>query len=268
MLIAFNGTGNKDEDNNDFDTNVTKIVEAYTGLTYYQDGVGSGGWFDRFLGGITGWGGKKRVKKAVKYLENKSPSIVIDVVGFSRGSALAIDFCNRIDKLGYQVRCLMLFDTVASFGFAGNNINIGYDLGAPENVEHVFHAMSLDERRVLFPLTRVKGGVEVWFRGFHSDIGGGNGNIGLNAIPLTWMLERGITVGLPFVKGGVLEQKKHCYVDAPCSKPFDLHPNDMRLVKISDIVHESVKVRDDVCEGFPANNPTQIKEFDKDGELK
>ena len=56
----------------------------------------------------------------------------------------------------------------------------------PPNVQHCYHAMALDECRAFFQLTRLAGTgvneagrlVEVWFRGVHSDIGGGNGNFG------------------------------------------------------------------------------------------
>ena len=56
------------------------------------------------------------------------------------------------------------------------------------NVKCCRHAMAMDESRALFPLARLcdKDGqhddrlVELWFRGVHSDVGGGNGNRGLN----------------------------------------------------------------------------------------
>jgi len=195
VLVAFNGTGNKDEDDNDFDTNVTKMVEAYIGDVYYQDGVGTGGWLDKLLGGLCGFGGRGRVKNTIKYVVKNDPDI-IDVVGFSRGAALAVDFCNKVGELGYKVRCLMVYDVVASFGLAGNDINIGYDLGCPTNVKYMYHAMSLDEQRECFPLTRLTGAKEVWFSGYHSDIGGGNGNVGLNSIPLSWMFKNGCQAGV------------------------------------------------------------------------
>ena len=65
--------------------------------------------------------------------------------------------------------------------------------------------MAMDESRKLFPLTRLcaKDGshddrlVEAWFRGVHSDIGGGNGNRGLNWIALHWMFMNAVRTGLP-----------------------------------------------------------------------
>lgn len=256
MLIAFNGTGNKDEDDNALDTNVVKVWEAYLGDVFYQDGVGTGGWLDTALGGLFGYGGKAKVKKAISYLAgNITPCEEIDVVGFSRGAALAIDFCNEIEKLGYSVRALMLFDTVASFGLAGNDINIGYDLSPPKNTKQVLHAMSLDERRTLFPLTRIVGAEEVWFRGFHSDVGGGNGNTGLGSIPLSWMLKRGIAAGVPFSGPSLVQAHDLANPSARCSKPADLIPGTMRLIRFLDKVHPTVAPRQWACTGFPANNP-------------
>jgi hypothetical protein len=65
--------------------------------------------------------------------------------------------------------------------------------------------MAMDESRALFPLTRLCGKdgahgerlVELWFRGVHSDIGGGNGNRGLNWIALNWMFLNALRAGLP-----------------------------------------------------------------------
>ena len=59
---------------------------------------------------------------------------------------------------------------------------------SPRVIDAVRHAMALDERRQSFSVTRIKGAYEVWFRGAHSDVGGGNGNAGLNAIAAAWML--------------------------------------------------------------------------------
>ena len=37
----------------------------------------------------------------------------------------------------------------------------------------------------------------MWFRGVHSDVGGGNGNRGLNDITLKWMMSKARAAGLP-----------------------------------------------------------------------
>ena len=43
----------------------------------------------------------------------------------------------------------------------------------------------------------MRGGCEVWFRGVHSDVGGGNDNHALNDITLRWMLRKAIATFRP-----------------------------------------------------------------------
>ena len=64
-------------------------------------------------------------------------------------------------------------------------------------VDVCYHGLALDEGLATLPLTRPSASpanddadapwrlFEVWFRGAHSDIGGGNGNTGLSTITLT-----------------------------------------------------------------------------------
>jgi hypothetical protein len=66
------------------------------------------------------------------------------------------------------------------------------------NLQYCFHAMALDERRPSFINTRLPGACEVWFRGVHSDVGGGNGNRPLNDAALRWMMCKAKAAGLPF----------------------------------------------------------------------
>jgi hypothetical protein len=71
--------------------------------------------------------------------------------------------------------------------------------------------MALDESRALFQLTRLSPEnapapawlQEVWFKGVHSDVGGGNGNPGLNSISLNWMYEKAKLHGLPIIEKAV-----------------------------------------------------------------
>src|SRR5207247_985299 len=62
---------------------------------------------------------------------------------------------------------------------------------------------ALDERRPSFLPTRLNGACEVWFRGVHSDIGGGNGNRGLNDITLKWMMSKAKGAGLPITDADI-----------------------------------------------------------------
>ncbi|MCC7243308.1 MAG: DUF2235 domain-containing protein [Acidobacteria bacterium] len=96
---------------------------------------------------------------------------------------------------------------VAAFGIAnlGNTeLNIGHHLSLPRaSLQYCFHALALDERRTSFLPTRLPGACEVWFRGVHSDVGGGNGNRGLNDIALAWMMRKAQGAGLPIAEEDV-----------------------------------------------------------------
>ena len=208
----------------------------------------------------------------------------IDVIGFSRGAALALEFANEVHdcevagQTERPIRFLGLWDTVASFGLPGNNINLGYTLTVPKNVAACYHAMALDERRQTFPLTRAVQDQfsnrdqleiqEVWFRGYHSDIGGGNQNPGLSNIALHWMFRRAEDTGL------VVEP---AYVDAArdSSDPsadgktsqIDRYPNKKRTVQTWDIAHNSVHRRERSGK-FEANNPPRgLKVTNDDGQM-
>src|SRR5262249_25611259 len=141
------------------------------------------------------------------------------VVGFSRGSALALDFVNKVSSDGIRqngkvieanpkIRFLGLFDVVAAFGvsnlgFLLAKFNPLHHLTLPDNVEHCYHAMALDERRPSFEVTRVANAYEVWFRGVHSDIGGGNGNTGLSNVTLRWIYRKAMLCGLPITEANI-----------------------------------------------------------------
>ena len=279
-LYAFDGTGNRDNPVDAKDSNVVKFFNAYkqgytkNGENFYISGVGTrGGLIGKLVGSIFGAGGHKRLKEAKKALRKnvRRGDTDIDIVGFSRGAALALEFANEVDNMtiggrkSAPIRFLGLWDAVASFGIPGNNINLGHNLGLAGNVEHCFHALSLDERRFTFPLTRIvqdtlSGATptaiqEVWFRGFHSDVGGGNGNVGLSSIPLVWMLHRATSSGVPIPHEQLDDYGRLRNPDAPCRKAeMDLKPNRKRPILRTDLVHETV-TRRVKADKFSANNP-------------
>ena len=112
-LYAFDGTGQKDDNpelEDATDTNVSRFFRAYRpsdegvpkddGRNHYQRGVGSAGLLRKVLGKITGFGGRTFVRRALHKLEDniERNDTIVDVVGFSRGAALALDFVNEIAK--------------------------------------------------------------------------------------------------------------------------------------------------------------------------
>ena len=204
-LYAFDGTGNEDKADDEkggFDSNVLHLHRGYEDPlknddekkergSLYLKGIGTRA--HTFVGDKVaeafGFGGHRRVRQMMTRLEHnfEAGDFDIDVIGFSRGAALAISFANEVaSKLPkLTIRFIGVWDIVGEFGVAGEHLNAGHNLNMPPNVEHCYHAMALDERRAFFQLTRLSGTgehalrppVEVWFRGVHSDVGGGNGNV-------------------------------------------------------------------------------------------
>ena len=201
-VYAFDGTWNDAKDGDDPDytnTNVFRFYNAYKrhskrpDLDFYVAGVGTRlKAIGRALGGVFGLGELPRINEAYDALCKAwdQGERDIDIVGFSRGAATTLDFCHCIQERGIRkpgsdqvvepspkVRFLGVWDVVASFGLAnlGNTaLNIGHHLSLPKaNLQYCFHALALDERRPSFLPIRVEGACEVWFRGVHSDIGGG-----------------------------------------------------------------------------------------------
>jgi uncharacterized protein (DUF2235 family) len=226
-LYAFDGTGNEDRDGDDFDTNVIDFFRAYDDPlkdndpddargSLYVKGIGrmARTFFGERLSEAFGIGGHQRVRQAMRRLRNnlRAGDAVVDVIGFSRGAGIAISFTNEVaeEHPGLQIRFLGLWDTVGQFGLPGERLQAGHDLTCPRNVRRCYHALAVDENRALYPLTRmlrddrpVDGFTEVWFRGVHSDVGGGNGNRGLNWISLHWMLTAAQREGLPILQSEV-----------------------------------------------------------------
>jgi uncharacterized protein (DUF2235 family) len=267
VLYAFDGTGNKDKPGTDRDTNVVLFRDAYTGQKLYYKGIGTRfGIFGAAIGSMTGLGGRSRADEAYEEFERfiAAGDAEIDIVGFSRGAALALHFANKVARHPSKpsIRFLGLWDCVPSFGIASLRWNIGWDLDLPATVQHCFHALSLDERRQTFRLYRPKIATnaarhclcEIWFAGVHSDVGGGNTNAGLSSIALNWMFRKALSCGLPIDPGAVARNAAHMQPgcassDAP---PYDVIKNPFRRVPPGDQIHSSVGFRTD---GKRCNNP-------------
>jgi hypothetical protein len=274
-LYAFDGTWNSEKDAGRYDlnTNVVRFKDAYAGDKFFFKGVGTRhGTLGKFFGGAFGVGGHERIEDAKQKLTAQFArgDYSIDIVGFSRGAALATHFANEIGAmfrrspwtvprpaagtaLAYDpqkpIRFLGVFDIVAAFGipinlgFNFNRINLGYELSLPKEVQFCYHALALDERRQAFRPTRVRGGCEVWFRGVHSDVGGGNDNHGLNDISLRWMLHKAIASGLPMNPNAIATVCTRANIDGIIGDNFDPIRNRAREPKAGDRYHYTVGAR-------------------------
>jgi hypothetical protein len=266
-LYAFDGTWNEDDKievaDTSEDSNVRNFCEAYTGTKKYLSGVGTRyGVLGRFFGGVFGAGGKTRIEEMFKELEDNwgNGDKTIDILGFSRGAALAVHFANVIEKKGMiengetvypELRFLGVWDIVGAFGiprdivFKFQSLNIGYDLTLSDKVKHCFHAMSLHERRDGFKITRLNKpdgpskANETWFRGVHSDVGGGNKNSGLNSISLSWMFNNAQNCGLPINTRDMQAAEKNHNNMAPVSHNKDIIIGPRRRVREDDNVHST-----------------------------
>ena len=175
----------------------------------------------------------------------------VDIVGFSRGAALAISFANEVARKlpTLSVRFIGVWDIVGEFGLPGRFVNAGHDLHLPPNAARCYHAMALDESRTVFQLTRLAGTgrdeakrlVEVWFRGVHSDVGGGNGNFGLNWISLDWMFANAIREGLPIDRAAVEANRIHATL-AMDTREHKHAIGPPRRILAADLLHTSVVI--------------------------
>ena len=277
MLYAFDGTWNRDHPGTERDSNVRLFADACQVPHHYARGVGTRfGRLGAVVGGITGLGARGRVARALATFERRleQGDTNIDVIGFSRGAALALHFANQVwflaqqRKLHLPIRFLGLWDTVPSFGIPGNDLNLGWDLDVPDSVQRCAHAMALDERRKTFPLWRPalhlkdvkekKRLTEVWFRGVHSDVGGGNRKPGLSSITLGWMFAQAEAAGLPFTPRLKTWNRRRMDPSAPISTSwYDLIIDPKRPALPGDRVHHTVRYRPREGRRRDHNNPPE-----------
>jgi hypothetical protein len=290
-LYAFDGTGSEDRNEANRDSSVLDFFRAYDGGprndnpslpigSLYLKGIGNRS--RAFVGNNAaeafGVGGHRRVRQALDRLENnlETGDTVVDVIGFSRGAALAVSFANELaGKLPrVSIRFMGLWDVVGQFGAPGRRFNAGHDLGMPPNVMRGYHAMALDETRLLFPLTRLSETdsdtgrlLEVWFRGVHTDVGGGNGNRGLNWISLNWLFENARRDGLPITQNAVVANAADSNLPQQISS-HDVDPHHRRAILSTDLLHASVRLDPGVV-GRPHNNPRiPLARIDDGGQIQ
>jgi len=174
------------------------------------------------------WG---RLLQHLAAFQSSDQAATIDLVGYSRGAALARHFANQVvqnTRRGrfwqrdvqhgtvtacIDLRFIGLFDSVAQFGLLGSR-NHEYDFSIAPDWESVAHAVALHEHRALFPLLSTADAsgqlptnvIEQPFVGAHGDIGGGlvqpraegEDTHDLSDMALAWMLGVARSAGLAF----------------------------------------------------------------------
>ena len=97
-----------------------------------------------------------------------------------------------------------VWDTVSSFGWFWNFQTLPYTATNP-SIDHIRHALAIDERRACFPANlffpreeQRPNCKQVWFAGVHADVGGGypEEEAALAKVPLAWMLREAQALGL------------------------------------------------------------------------
>ena len=179
-----------------------------------------------------------RVLSALLYRFGLPDSATADVGSWVSKRLCEMQSWATVDHVQVPTHFLGLWDTVKSYGFIRPKRY--FHLRHNPGVLHVRHALALDEKRAWFQCT-TWGGLdrdlhqldgdaaddqprrfkpepnpnqtveEVWFRGWHSDIGGGNAERRNAEVALRWMLEKASDkeVGL------VLNHKWTTFLEAP-----------------------------------------------------
>lgn len=280
-LYAFDGTWNEEKDaaRYELNTNVVRFKNLYTRAKFFYQGIGTRhGMAGKIVGGAFGVGGRDRIETAALHLASalSTGDREVDIIGFSRGAALAVHFANVIGNDGVlvdgvrvrpEIRFLGIFDMVAAFGIPidiglrFNRINLGYKLGLSPAVRRCYHALALDESRKAFRPTRIDGSYECWFRGVHSDVGGGNENRALNDISLRWMLCKALGAGLPMETGCIDASCTRLNVDGSIAGGDDRILARPREPRPGDRFHYSVSARPrHVNPPDPCERETEITE--------
>lgn len=251
IVILCDGTWNEPDANSP--TNVVKLARCIapqdsTGVVqsiFYDQGVGTEGGMDKYLGGAFGMGVGKNVLDGYRYLvHNYREGDDIFLFGFSRGGYTARAIAGMVGCIGLldkknlgelgraykyyrthpdergpenfsvglkpDIQFVGVFDTVGALGapsHLGKKFSkrwVGFfDTTLSKKVLNAYQALAMDEYRTLFSpdiwvgSTHEKQTVEqCWFRGAHSDIGGGYDNSELSDIALNWLATAARQCGL------------------------------------------------------------------------
>ncbi|HEY6635513.1 MAG TPA: DUF2235 domain-containing protein [Acidimicrobiia bacterium] len=210
---------------------LTYLIEHYEpGDRVFILGFSRGAFTARGLTGMTYRSGVMRpgAENLVPYL----------VAAYTKGDDFSKDDWAKLDRfaatfsvrteksLAMPVHFLGLWDSVKALGILRPDPKWPYTRQLP-NARHVYHAVSIDERRrpYLEYLVRPSKAVETretWFAGVHSDVGGGfKDDPELSRIALKWMTDRALDQGVLLAPGAY---QKTCTV-TPADASGRVHPN-------------------------------------------
>ena len=199
----------------------------------------------------------------------KSKSLQLE--GLGKLTQAASDVLGAIERLlascleernlraGVSVSSVAVWDTVGSMGIpeyvkgARADILRFADTALSPRVKCGFHAMSVDELRADFPVTkwdRREGVTQIWFAGAHADVGGGYApaESRLSDLSLSWMLEQlsglGVRLNRPLTYVPNFATATSQPIHTPwTSPPFDHLGRAPRVANAADEFHPSVRQR-------------------------
>jgi RHS repeat-associated protein len=232
ILFAFDATNNATPSHGPEDvSNVFKFFRGYddqqNGRKWYMTGVGRDDPDSRIRTNLTDAADANTARDRVNYMLGEldrhmrnntfqqDQVVSIDIVGFSRGAAMARDFANRVAerirndafaKSGAcaELRFLGLWDTVAQFGPFGLS-NHHWQLAIPPEARNVFHAVAVNEHRALMPVEAIGRGTQRGFVGDHKDVGGGFATGDLSDVALNWIVQNAKESGIRMIRWGQRE---------------------------------------------------------------
>jgi RHS repeat-associated protein len=212
-FFAFDGTCNWEFELDNGRVSPTNVRKMYMSSSdkhrHYYRGVGNEIDYQGYAA-FEGYAGGEGVLDIIDRAESdlksdrQSNDYVCDIIGFSRGGVEAIEFANRIAEKypGETIRFVGLFDPVGSIGGPGSFGRLRSTL--PSSVRNSSEAFARDENRLTFHATDAHAAVPNWFRGVHSDIGGGFANHDIADWVLEWMTAQaqgaGVSLDLSRVK--------------------------------------------------------------------
>lgn len=216
-------------------SNVLGFTLRYRGPKFYWCGPGT---FPQSYGltgsgALFGTGSRRIVQGVVAQIaehRRKTKDPIVDLVGFSRGAAIANEVAAVLHEEGCDdggeggsvpVRFLGLFDPVHSMGFpvlgkGGMPLFMGnrrwHAKSISANVKHSAIAYADDERDALFlpsylaaPIKDGRAHATRWFDGVHGDVGGTRGNNKhLGQLPLRYMVESAVAAGAEMKTAGLV----------------------------------------------------------------
>lgn len=202
---------------------LTFLIRNYQpGDKVFVFGFSRGAFTARGLSGLTYRAGVMRQgsENLVHYL----------VTGYTKGDNFTEEDWDKLDKYAetfsvttegskaLPINFLGLWDSVKALGILRRDPKWPYTRQLP-NARHVFHAVSIDERRrpyreYLINPSKAAEARESWFAGVHSDIGGGFDDDGLSRITLKWMADRALDHGLVLAPDAYTKKCTTSEVDA------------------------------------------------------